>query len=299
MKKYILISFPYCICVIVGIVLFIIANTLTVNYNNLIIGVSGTFFAIPCLYLLYETAQKFSNRKLDNELFYYAKMQIDREVLLIVQQLITMVYTSEKRNIFSVNALRKFLTLSKNEILKQIKENEYLGFQALKDWSVSTKNITTTLENPFILQRLENEQVISIVHILNCLTNLELTYERTSDLFVVTEKKVEGYKLQAGREINEKNIKYPNRYILLKHLSEDKYVVDDFGDFPNYQVPKLLKNCKVNNTYIESYADEIFFCKSAIKDWLDKTGGGINIDPKMCRSFRLRDNKNEKKSTPI
>ena len=284
MKRFILKAYPYGICVVAGTLLFIVASELNGNANSLLVGISGAFFAIPCLYLLYESAQKFSNKKLNKELFEYAKMQIDRDIMPMVNQLIKMVYTYDKSDT-SIKGWTKFLSLCENDIVIELEKNEYLGFQAFKEWSVSTKNITTTLESPFILRRFNNEQVTTLIHILESLTSLELLSKRTSDLFVVSEKQAEGYKLKSGIELNKQNVGYSDRYILLKHLAGDKYIVTDFGDFPQYHVSKLLNFCKMNVTYLSVYAGCIFSLKSALNEWVNITGSRLVMDPKMCANW--------------
>jgi len=42
-------------------------------------------------------------------------------------------------------------------------------------------------------------------------------------------------------------------------------VVKDFGDFPRYQVPNLLKVCNVKKDYIELYAEAIGYLTKAIE----------------------------------
>lgn len=140
MKRFILKAYPYGICIVAGTLLFIVASELNGNANSLLVGISGAFFAIPCLYLLYESAQKFSNKKLNKELFEYAKMQIDRDIMSMVNQLIKMVYTYDKSDT-SFKGMTKFLSLCENDIVIELEKNEYLGFQAFKEWSVSTDDV--------------------------------------------------------------------------------------------------------------------------------------------------------------
>jgi len=282
MKKWLLIACPYFVCVVVGTALFVVASALSGDASSLFLGIAGAFFAIPCLYVLYESARRFSNRKLTQELFEYAKMQIDTEVLSIVNQLMKIAHPYEERD-FTLNGIRAFLALSEVDLRTALQGNEYLGFQVLKDWSVSIRNAIAILENPFILQRLDNDQAISVVALLKRLTSFEVIHKRVSNLYRITNKQAEGYKVQAGREISDRNVEYPDRYLLLRHLIDDKYVVADFGDFPLYQVPKLLNICKMNKAYTRVYADELFGLVQAVNDWLYCTGNEFIIDPKTFK----------------
>lgn len=282
MKKWFLVFWPYLICVVVGTVLFIAGSTLSDDGKNLVVGIAGAFFAIPLLYAIYESAQKFSNRRLNRELFDYAKMRIDREILSMVNQLMKIVHPYDERDA-SLKGITTFLSLNIDQTADAIANNEYIGFQVLKDWSVSEDSVVQILESPFILQRLNNDQVIAIIAIMKQIRALEAIQKNISDLYVPIGKEVTGYKVQAGIEMNESNSKYPNRYLLLKHLRDDIYQVADFGDFPLYQVSKLLYLFRVNEKYKQVYAQEIFNTIKAFNIWIELTGTELLLDTKMFR----------------
>ena len=282
MKKFLLAMYPYVICVVAGTILFVSAARLSGDIKSVVLGISGAFFAIPCLYVIYEAAQKFSNRKLNKELLDYAKMRIDRETLSIVNQLMKAVHTYDERD-FSFKGIQAFLSQSGRQIATAIEGNEYLGFQVLKDWSTSEGNIIQILESPFILQRLDNNQVISLISLMKQIRSLEGIQRNAPDLYEITDKKANGYKVQAGSKLHNSNAKYPDRYLLLRHLSDDKYQVTDFGDFPLYQVPKLLHIFRVNKTYAQAYAQEISDLITAINNWLELTGTEFLVDTKLFR----------------
>ena len=111
----------------------------------------------------------------------------------------------------------------------------------------------------------------------------ESVQKEVKKLYEVGSNKVEWYQIQGGKEINPSNTEYPNRFLLLKHLKEDKYLVVDFGDFDQYQLDKLLNICKLNKQYIESYSDSIFNLIAKINEWLNLTGREFLLDSKMFR----------------
>ena len=101
--------------------------------------------------------------------------------------------------------------------------------------------------------------------------------------YIETGKKATSYKVVAGKELNEDNIKYPDRYLLLQDLGDDKSLVADFGDFPLYNRDKLLYYFTITERYLESYADSISHLIMEINNWLDLTGREFVIDNKMFR----------------
>jgi len=137
-----------------------------------------------------------------------------------------------------------------------IEESEYLGFQAFKAWVVTEKKLHEILSNAFIIQRMDDEQIISVITLIKSLQGLEVI-QKIETLYKITERKAENYRVQSGKAINPLNKEYPDRYLLLKHLKDDKFVVTDFGDFAPYQSSKLLNICIVQPQFIDNYADAI------------------------------------------
>jgi len=281
-KQIFLKVWPYASCVFAGLMFFLASIQLTEDYKGLFLNIAAAFLAIPFLYLIYELAQKFSQKRLNKELFDYAKMQIDRELLSIVNQLAKVVYPYEKQN-FSFQGIQNFLSQSSSQIRDFSEKGEYIGFQVLKNWSISERNLHSILESPFILHRLEDDQIISVISILKELRTLESIQKNVTDLYVNTGKKVDNYKITSGKEISDRNIEYPDRYLLLRYLKGDKYRVADFGDFAPYHVGDLLNIFRFNNKYIEDYSHSIYDFIKRINEWLDLTGSEFLIDTKMFR----------------
>ncbi len=156
--------------------------------------------------------------------------------------------------------------------------------------------MNSILQNPFILQRLDNEQAISLVMLLKEVSGFEGVPKQVPDLFVVTDAKAEGYVIKAGKEISEGNTDYPDRYLLLRHLKDNNYLVADFGDFAPYQTQNLLRVYRVNSKYLEGYASSIYEMVSRINQWVQSTGNEFLINPNVFRTA-LTSNSERKGST--
>lgn len=275
-------SLPYLAAIIIGLFLYFIAVGVGQKYRDLLINISAAFIAIPFLYLFYETVQSFSHKKLNKEIFDYAKMQIDRELLSILNQLQKIVYTLEKKD-FSDIAISRFLSLKKEQIENYLKENKYLGFQVFKNWKISERDLHELLKNPYILGKLEDRQIISIIKVVKSLRALE-EIQKIDVLYTETEQKAKEYKVLSGVEMNSINNQFPDRHLLLKYLSEDKFVVYDFGDIPKYNLEKCLTYYEINHKLVKLYAEVIFELLSNINCWLNATGSEFVIDTKMFRT---------------
>jgi hypothetical protein len=282
-KKILLKTLPYLAAIITGGLFYFLATFLDAKLHDLLINIAAAFFAIPLLYFFYETAKSFSHNKLNKEIFDYAKMLVDRELLFVLNQLQKIVYTLEEKD-FSNEAVNNFLSLKKEKLENQLRNNKYLGFQVFKHWEISEKALHELLKNPFILEKMKDEQIIAMISVLKSLRALE-TIQRIDELYIETEETAKGYKVQSGIDMNSENKKFPDRHILLKHLVEDKFVVYDFGDIPKYNLEKCLKYYKINNKLLNYYTEVIFDLLNDINSWLDVAGLEFVIDTKM---FRIR-----------
>ena len=242
LKKKLLKASPYFVAILAGFIFYYIGLKLNGNIRSIFISVSATFFAIPLIYLFYQISQNLSKKRLNREIFDYAKMQVDREILSIINQLHKMVYPLEERE-FSETGIRNFLSIEKPNLTGILSKNEYLGFQVFKKWEVSEEHLHDILKNSYILTRLNDDQIISILSIIKSLRYLE-SIQKGEKLYSGIEKEATSYRIIAGKELNEDNVKFPDRYLLLKDLGDNKSLVADFGDFPKYNKSKLLRILK-------------------------------------------------------
>ena len=235
MKKHrqiVLRVWPYLSCILAGLILFLVGIRLAEDFKGLFLNMAAAFFVIPFLYLIYELARKSSQKKLNKELFDYAKMQIDRELMSIVNQLIKLVYPYQKQN-FSFQGIQEFLSQNSSQIRNVIQSSDYLGFQTLKNWSISEKNLHSILENSFILHCLEDDQIISVISILKEVRSLESVQRNVADLYVDTEKKADNYKIRSAKEIGDRNIEFVALQAFLGH----------FQVWPPRQRPATVRLC--------------------------------------------------------
>ena len=269
-------------CTIAAYAFWILGNGLNPDIKGLMHGIAGSFLSIPALYLMYELSKNYSQRRLNKELFDYAKMQIDRDVLSIINQLMKVVLSYEEVSM-SPESIRSFLSQTESGLATTMKTNEYLGFQVFKNWSITERNITNILENSFILQHLDSDQLIAIIDLLKEIRSFEFMPTNIDDLYIATDKTAKGYKLESGKNLNDRNTEYPDRYLLLKHLEGDKFMVRDFGDFALYQKGKLLQIYRVNDKYLSHFAASLFSLINSISLWIKLTGYEFVIDTKMFR----------------
>lgn len=280
-RKTFLRVFPYLTSILAGLLFYLIGIRLSENFKGLFVSISAAFLAIPFIYLFYQVAQKFSKKKLNKEISDYAKMQIDREILSIINQLSKIVYPLEERDM-TLKGIDNFLSIKGGNIKENISKKEYFGFQVFKKWDVSESNLHEILRNPYILSKLEDEQIIAVIQLIKSIRQLEQV-QKIKDLYIKTDKTASSFKIVSGKDLNERNVEFPDRYLLLKDLGDKKFLVLDFGDFPQYSIDKLLQIFKIADKYIDIYADAIFDLISEINNWVNLTGEEFLVDTKMFR----------------
>lgn len=137
-KRFLLLALPFLICIFATYIFFILGKKFNSDIKGLMHGIAGSFLAIPLLYLIYELSKRYSQRKLNAKLFDHAKVQIDQDVLSIINQLMKLIMQYENVTL-SPKSVQNFLSLSKEDVIKNIKTNEFIGFQVFKMWEITEK----------------------------------------------------------------------------------------------------------------------------------------------------------------
>ena len=282
-KRIAVATWPYAVALGVGSLLYFLSRYLTDDdARGFALGIAGAFIAIPLLYLTYGLAQKFSRHRLSKELFEYAKFQIDTEVFKAVRYLMKSVWPYERHDL-TLRGIQKFLDHGREECGEILRKSTLYGFQILRRWEVSQKVFESTLQNPLIIKNLSEEQATVVIQLLKSIRTLEGLSRNIRHYFEPNGVVASGYSVKSGKELNEGNIDYPDRYLLIRSLGSDKYVVVDFADFPQYLVPHLLEGFVARESVIEYLLDCIFDFVSASDSWITLTGGELLLDLQIIR----------------
>lgn len=265
-----------------GVLFYFVSISVDGKLSDLLINISAAFIVVPLLYVFYEVVRSASRKKLNETIFDYAKMQVDRELLSLLNQLQKLVLTMNEQE-FSQKAVNEFLVRDEEFIEKKLITSKHLGFQVLKHWETGEKGLHDLLKNAFILESMENEQVIAIVEILARLRELE-SIQKVEALYIETNETANEYKVVGGANYHMGNQELPDRHLLLKYLEDDKFIVCDFGDIAKYNLGKCLKYFKINDKIARPYAKVIFNLLGAINTWLDATNLEFIVDEKMFRT---------------
>lgn len=289
-EKVILKAMPYLAASISGLIFFFTGNEINANFRGLFHNIAAAFFAIPLLFLFYELAVSFSNRKLNKEIHDFIKLHVDTEVLSIIGRIFKIVYGYDSLD-FSFSSIRQFLTMDKGDLTLLLQGKKFLGFQIFKDWGKYEIALQRLLENTFITGRVDNEYVISIVRMIKNLRSIE-QLQSNFDIFEKVDEKKEVYEIFSNVEVDAKQIEPSIIYLLLRKLDNAKGVVLDSDSFAEHYVENLLTCYHLKRDFLCDYAQEISDIKEEINNWVSISGSEFLIDTKQ---FRVISKPKEKK----
>ncbi len=289
LKRNVLKFIPYFLAVLGGLAFFFLSYLISDNsFRDLVINIAAGLIAIPIIFIIYQFAQQVAHKKLNAELFDYAKVKTDKEFMSLISQLMKIVYSYEQYEL-SPQSIRDFLAINQEQIIKLLEAKKYVGFQIFKRWDESEKNFEEVLRNPFMLKILDDEQAITIIEILKSISFFDWL-SQNRNIFVEGKEELRNHKVVSGKEINPNNAAFPNRLLLLEMLDDEKYKVQDFGDFAPNDFAKLLKLFSIDAQFVEPLASDIFKLLQAFNRWFSLTGKEFIFDPRFLRVRSRRQN---------
>ena len=289
---------PYLIAFCSGSLFFYFSSLVASEMiQSLFVNISASFLIIPLLYLIYESSQKIIHKQLNKEMFEYAKYLVDNEILSILNTISKIMFPYSKANLLPV--IESLPYMKQEDIEKILGNREFFGFQIFKHWEESESYFSKLLGNSFVLSKLEDEQIITIIKMVNVMRNFQ-DFCLRMDNFVEIEIKDRFIKRDFAildlRYAHRDNLRYPERLILIKKIDEDKGIVVDFGDFKEYMKPYLLKKYKIKEDKLKEFSEIVYNLLNLINRWLNLTGDKLLIDE---RKFRIRPLRNFNSSEGI
>lgn len=279
--KILLRILPYLASILAGMLFYWISLCQTDNLSSLLVNIASAFIAIPFIYLIYELSKSYSNRKINSEIYDYAKIKIDKNIIDLTRQIMILVYPYYYTNT-SIRDIKRFLTISFTDLCQQLAKSKLVGFQIFKSYSEIYKNLEKIFDSPFILKRLTDQQIISLIKLIKSIRSLEGVIVNVDDLFIITDEIDDGLEIYSSS-----NKDYPDSCLLLEEKSDKESKVIDSGDIISFKKKYLLNICKINEKYLEPFTKEIFDIIININKWLSITNNEFSVDTKRFKySFK-------------
>ncbi|MGE5572960.1 MAG: hypothetical protein ACM3ZU_08090 [Bacteroidota bacterium] len=274
-------AIPYLASVAIGLALSSAGLRLGEDLKALFLNVASAFLAIPLLFLFYETFQRYSHRRLNVEVSDYVKMQIDRELLPALTQLVK-ILNPGRRPGCRIGDISSVLSLKKEAVSRMLASDKHLGFIILKRWNLPEDRLHVALTNSLIIGTLEDDQVIAVISIIKSLRYLQAVRD-IHNLYLPAGGSAPGYKVVGEGATAFHDDGLCGRLLLLRGTGGGQFVVEDFGDFHRYTEEELLSMFVVNPELLPSLSEAIADFIDSVRNWLEKTGNEFIIDTKVVR----------------
>jgi len=242
--------------------------------NNFLLSISANLGSVFFIYFLYETIKAKSEKELKKEIFNYAKADVDKDIYSILRNLAKFFYGFQRGRLI-MEAFR-LMRRPPEELEGLISDRKFIGFELFKSWDEIHEYFSKILENTFILNRLNDDQILVVLHMKNTLSNLKNVFDQKEN-FQKIGKKVTNYTVVNSEDVDSRNKDYPNRYLLLRIFEDNKSVVEDFGDFSAFDTENLLDVYTIKKEAIGPlviWTSETF---KYIRKWLELTGNNLHI----------------------
>lgn len=103
---------PFLSASILGVILYLFSLMQDENLKSLLINISAAFIGIPLIFFGHDVIKRKSQQKLTREIFDYAKVQIDKEIFALINQLMKYVYPYNRIDKTPIG-INRFMSLSK------------------------------------------------------------------------------------------------------------------------------------------------------------------------------------------
>lgn len=215
-----------------------------------------------------------------DEIRNYIKQQVDKEILTICNHSFKIFYGYDKP--YSLNEIWKMLSLSEDDMKKELFESKHLGFTVLKDWRDYKSKIENIMNQPFFTQNAEPKYVSSLIKIVRSLEIISTVYSNKK-IFDNTGALTDKYQIIDGKEMNPDNPK--DGYILLRKIDNDGHgIVVDFGTIQKYNLKDCLNYLTFNGDHFMGWIFGVHEVFKSIENWIDNTGNTLIIDPLSFRT---------------
>jgi len=249
-----------------------IANT---EIKTILIGVFSNALFFFLAYLFYDLIRQIILNKEKQYLVNYIKNKISNDIFVGLYFLKKIIHGHN----LETNTPDKILNVvnySKNEILNSVKNQNYLGFQILKNTDEVRSLFSDAISDNLILKYSSHVDSINILRIANNLASLESMLKNKSNFDKCAESGIE-FTVVNGKNINLEN---DEKYLLLKKTAHsDRFVVYDSGYFEQNNINDLLSRYILKEASAQKVANLLAELFVLMKHWL----------PDVTRLYRNED----------
>ncbi len=256
---------PYISLGLATVITFVLSRAIAnKEIKTILIGVFSNALFFFLAYLFYDLIRQIILNKEKQYLVNYIKNKISNDIFVALYFLKKIVHgynldTNTPDNILNV------VNYSKNEILNSVKNQNYLGFQILKNTDEVRSLFSDAISDNLILKYSSHVDSINILRIANNLASLESMLKNKSNFNKCAESGIE-FTVANGKNINPEN---DEKYLLLKKTAHsDRFVVYDSGYFEQDNINDLLSRYILKEASAQKVANLLAELFMLMKHWL-------------------------------
>jgi hypothetical protein len=220
------------------------------------------------------------NDSAKDEIRNYIKQQVDKEIITVCNHSIKIFNGYDSP--INLQEIWKLLSLTQEEIQRELYERKYLGFTVLKDWNVYKDKIEEIMNQPFFTQNAEQIYVSSLIRVIRGLEIMATAYKDNRIFEDLTETESD-YDIIEGRRMNPDNPK--DSYLLLRKIkAKPQGIVIDFGIIRQYNKHRLLNYHVIGGDNFIKWSTGFYEVFKSIENWIKNTGNYLIIDPLTFRT---------------
>jgi len=256
---------PYISLGLAATIVFVLSRIIAnIEAKTILIGVFSNSIFFFLAYLFYDLIHQIVINKEKKYLLNYIKNKISNDIFVALYFLKKIIHgynldTSTPGNILNI------VNYPKNEILNSVKNQNYLGFQILKNTDEVRSLFSDTVNDNLILKYSSHIDSINILRIANNLASLESILKNKSNFGKCAETGIE-FIVVNGKNINPDN---DNKYLLLKKtVHSNRFVVYDSGNFEQDNTSDLLSRYIFKEASAKKVANLLVELFALMKHWL-------------------------------
>ena len=213
--------------------------------------------------------QSIIDSRLTNKKFYKTiKREVDLGLQAILFDFLKLLYFTEGDHLKKLD-YNRLLHLNKDELLIEIKNKEFIGFQLFKNQKLNITEFKEFFNDDSNMHFFNAKERNILAQIIMVLRNVKRLFS-SSDIYNIVGKS-DLYSIIFGQQLNPENPK--DGLILLEKTKQGEGIVRDSGSFEITKPEKLLELHSIKPEYLNTVVDSILEVTTSINDWIRNTGG--------------------------
>lgn len=227
------------------------------------------------------------DNQLSNKKFYSVlKREVDSVFQTMLFDFMKLFYFSDKGSLGK--SYDQLFHISLDEIVEQVKDNVFLGFQLFKKQESPFLDFDKFINDRVNMHFFTDKEESILIKLIMLLRNFEDIHDHQNFYKQTNNDATKKYAVVDSHKMNPVNP--PGSFLLLKKIDNEKGQVQDSGNFKDFNQDKLLKYFRINPEYAFSYAQYIHDIINSMNEWIRATGNFFVMNQRLFED-QMKNNK--------